>query len=219
MKKYIIHLFLFFFASLLSGQGVNGVAEKIASAYGIANFGNVKSIQYTFNVQKGEKHISRVWKWFPEEKKVISGTGENKVEYNRNSFDKNDSKMKKLDHQFINDNYWLLFPFRLVWDKSVKVEVAEESAESPINGIKTMKIRASYIGNDGYTPNDIYELFVNENYNIVEWVYRPGGAVDKNYPATWSAPEDFGGIKISTRHENKDGSFKLWFSGIKVEMK
>ncbi len=215
MKIYKLFLLTFILGSVLFAQSSKGIAAKIAETYGIENFKNVKSIQYTFNVQKGEKKVSRTWKWFPHQKKVISGTG---VEYVRTSFNREDKELRKIDWQFINDNYWLLFPYHLQWDTGVEIE-EKGDAVSPINNIKCSQINAVYKGDDGYTPNDIYELYLNSNFEIIEWVYRPGGSKDKVYPATWSSPEDFNGIKISLKHANKDGSFKLWFTDIKVELK
>ncbi len=218
MKKYIAFLIIIFTAVQLLGQNENTVSDRIAGAYGIDSFSKVKSIHYVFHVQKGEKNVQREWIWFPAEKNVIAGSGENAVKYNRDSFDRKDEKLSKIDRQFINDNYWLLFPFRLAWDKGVKV-VEKGKAKAPVSGGILLQVNVEYDGGDGYTPNDIYELYLNDNFEIVEWVYRPGGNGKINKPASWSEPEEFNGIKISLSHQNKDGSFRLWFTDLDVKLK
>lgn len=217
MKKIAIVFLFVIFTVQIKGQSGKDIAAKIAGAYGIDNFTKVKSIHYVFNVKKGLKGVRREWTWFPAEKIVIAGSYENAIKYNRKNFDKNDPKMKKLDHNFINDNYWLLFPFRLVWDTGVEL-VSKGKFRSPITKTECERVDAVY-KNEGYTPNDVYELYLNGNHEIIEWVYRPGGSKEKAKAVKWDEPEDFDGIKISTSHQNKDGSFRLWFTEIRIEFK
>ena len=63
------------------------VRQQIARAYGSDSFHQIEVIEYTFNVQIGDKHIQRSWVWWPRVEKVKfkSGSGQESMQYNRQS--------------------------------------------------------------------------------------------------------------------------------------
>ena len=67
----------------------------------------------------------------------------------------------------------------------------------------------------GYTPGDIFELYIGKDNLIHEWIYRAGGKKDGRI-LTWEDHKNFNGLNISTVHNVADKTFKLWFSDIKV---
>jgi hypothetical protein len=191
---------------------------KVAKAYGVDAFSKVKKIDYTFNVEFGGKKISRKWEWYPKTKE-ITYWGKDKsgkdvtLTYNRN--DKMDAKTKKIDAAFINDNYWLLFPFHLIWDTNVKF-TDEGMKKYPIGKGKGRCLIVQYSNKVGYTPGDQFDLYLDKNNMIHQWVYLHGGSKKNPRPATWEGNKTFGGFTISTLHNGPGKKFKLWFSGIKV---
>ncbi|RMD48245.1 MAG: hypothetical protein D6830_07205 [Ignavibacteria bacterium] len=215
MKYKLILVVIFSLAASLLSQEKPKIIDDLARHYGIESFRDVNSIHYVFNVERGDRKISREWTWFPSEKKVIKGSGKDKVEYIRNTFDRKDENLLKIDNQFINDNYWLLFPFRLYWDSGVTITDEGES-HAPISGEKCHKLVAAYNNSDGYTPGDIYEVFLDDQLNILEWNFLPGGDLSKTFSVKWSKPENFEGILISTDHSDKSGKFRLFFTEIIV---
>ena len=196
-------------------------SQIVAQKYGINNFSKVKTIAFTFNVKIGKKYIVRSWYWEPGTHKITyKGPGKDGKEMNysyyENKVDKKDSLATFVDAKFINDQYWLLFPFHLVWDKKVNIKDAG-SKPYPISKKNAHCLIVKYPDSaGGYTPGDIFELYVGKDDLIHEWVYMPGGNAAKKRIMTWEKNKDFNGILISTEHNGPDHNFKLWFTGIKV---
>lgn len=188
------------------------IVEKIAAANGLENFDNVQELKYTFNVKVNDSlRTSRAWTWEPKTNRVTLTTKDSTVTYDHKTEAANH---EWVDQRFINDQYWLLFPFHLVWDEMEWKH--EEKAIAPISGEEMQSVTITYPSDIGYTPGDVYEVFFDDNFMIQEWIYRSGGNPENAFPATWEDYKDFGGIKIATRHTSKDGSFELFFDGIEV---
>ncbi|MCB1120517.1 MAG: hypothetical protein KJT03_03130 [Verrucomicrobiae bacterium] len=187
----------------------NEVALKIANHYGLQSWNKVESISYTFNVKSPNREFGRAWTWYPKEDKVTSH--EKGVTYSRSG-----EMNEEIDKQFINDVFWLLFPFQITWDPSLKFE-DEANVKDPISGETVNKLRCIYNKQDGYTPGDIYELFYTDDYTITAWNFIRGGE-GEGRPTVWKGNQEFNGITIATDHRNPEG-FGLWFSGIEVKLK
>ena len=187
--------------------------EKVAAAYGFDTFGDVKSISYTWNVQRDSVNIIvRDWKWDIQNRSVTFADADTSYTY---SMDLPKEQLPPADKGFINDKYWLLFPFQLVWDSGYSYE-AVENVTAPISGAAATKLTILYNNEDGYTPGDAYDLYLDEYNMIKEWVFRRGNGAEGR-PMTWENVEDHGGIKITTEHKNADGQRVIWFSNIKIE--
>jgi hypothetical protein len=185
--------------------------EKIAKAYGIENFKNVRQISYTFNVEINGNEIHRRWTWYPKTDDVEFV--DLQIKYPRDFIP---VELKDTDHNFINDNYWLLFPFHLVWDKDIEFEETGEKQLSPVKNEKLNRLIVKYVNNKGYTPNDIYELYYDDDYIIKEWVYRKRGSYTNKRAATWESNNNHNGIIISENHLGKN-NFRLWFTDIEIK--
>jgi hypothetical protein len=199
------------------------LATKVADAYGFKNFSKVKSISFTFNVKTKDRTFKRSWYWEPGTNKVTyDGPGRNNkpmtYSYTTGSIDKKDSMKSFVDSRFINDQYWLLFSFHLIWDK--KAEITDAGIKPyPISKKQAHCLIVKYPPSaGGYTPGDIFELYVGKDNLIHEWVYRAGGKKDGR-ALTWEGYKNFDGLNISTLHNVADKSFKLWFSNIKITLK
>lgn len=188
-----------------------GPSDEIARAYGIGNFRKIKKISYTFNVKFKDKEIHRRWTWYPKTDDVIFE--DLNLKYPRDNIPE---ELKATDHNFINDNYWLLFPFHLVWDSDIKFEEVKGKQPSPVKNQMLNKLIVKYINNAGYTPNDIYELYYDDNYIVKEWVYRKGGSETDTRAATWENNKNYKGVMISREHRGNN-NFRLWFSNIELE--
>jgi len=132
--------------------------------------------------------------------------------YKSNDFDE---EIAFADRGFVNDKYWLLFPYHLVWDDNFDHEVTEQ-VEAPISGELMQKIAISYKNEAGYTPGDTYHIYVDKDKMIQEWSYTPSGSDQPRLSTTWEDYDDFKGLKISRMHKTKDGSFKIFFTDIEV---
>jgi hypothetical protein len=184
---------------------------QVAQAYGIENFDKLNSIAYTWNVQVGPDVRTRDWKWNIKDRTVYYADSDTSYTY---SLDLPKEKMPKADAGFINDKYWLMYPFQLAWDSGYTYDV-EEEANAPISGDKSTKLTIVYNDEDGYTPGDAYDLYLDSNKMIKEWVFRKGNG-DEGRPFTWEAEKDFNGVTFATEHKNADGVKFIWFTNIEV---
>lgn len=191
------------------------ISEKIAKAHGIDAWGNVYEIAYTFNVDRDGKHFERSWSWKPKLNEVVLTTANDTIAYNRS---KQDSLTLRADMGFINDKYWLLAPFNLVWDKGLK-ETYTEKATAPISGETMQKLTIVYEGEGGYTPGDAYDFYFGDDYLIKEWVFRKTNAPEPGLITTWEDYQEYNGLKIATKHVKNEGDWKLSFTNIKVTPK
>ncbi|MBZ9779246.1 hypothetical protein LB452_09945 [Psychroflexus sp. CAK8W] len=186
--------------------------EEIAYANGYDNWSEVDSISYTFNAQNGDNISSRTWKWKPKTGQVTMKTQDTTLTYNTNKFEE---EIAFADRGFVNDKYWLLFPFHLVWDDNFDYEVAEQ-VKAPISDELMQEISVMYKNKAGYTPGDTYHVYVDDTNMIREWSYTPSGSDEPRLATTWEDYDDFKGIKIARMHDTKEGQFKIFFTDISV---
>lgn len=188
-------------------------AEKIANANGFENWKDVTEIAFTFNVDRGENHSDRSWIWKPKTGDITMMSAKDTVNYNRA---KMDSIIMKTDGAFINDKYWLLAPYQLIWDEGT-TSSEKQNAVAPISKDTLNQLTIVYGNDGGYTPGDAYDFFYDKNYKIKEWNYRQANAEKPSMSTTWEDYENFNGIEIAKTHKDSTGNFKLYFTNISVK--
>ncbi len=196
------------------------VRREIARTYGIDGFAQVEAIRFTFNARVGAKQVRRSWMWKPASGEVVYGAdrpSEAVTFFHPLAADAADSGQRDLDAKFVNDRYWLLFPLHLVWDQTAEVE-DQGRARRPIGGGEARRIEVRYPSTGGYTPGDVYELFIDIDGQIAEWVYRRGGDVRPTRMSTWEDHRRLGPLLISLDHHGPDG-FRVWFSDVAIRLK
>ena len=181
------------------------IAEKIANAHGFENWKHVSQINFTFNEQRN-------WSWNTKSNEVTLITETDTLTYNRK---KVDSLSTKANGGFVNDKFWALIPFQLVWDKGLTISESSIS-EAPISKSQLNKITITYSNEGGYTPGDAYDIFYDDTFIIKEWVFRRGNSEKPSLTNTFENYQDFNGIKIATEHKTDDGGWNLKLSNIKV---
>lgn len=216
MKKSLV-VFLFFtlvvLASCSSRTEEETIPMKVAKAYGFENFSKINTIAYTWNVQVDSARIvTRDWKWNIKERTVYYADVDTSYTY---SLDLPQDQKPQADKGFINDKYWLMYPFQLIWDSGYTFEV-EENVPAPISGIPSTKMIVVYNNEDGYTPGDAYDLYLDDKFFIKEWVFRRGNGPEGR-AFTWENEKEFKGVKFATEHKNADGMRFIWFSDIQVD--
>ncbi len=109
---------------------------------------------------------------------------------------------------WINDMYWLCMPFKLK-DSGVTLKYAREDTVQ--NGKKADVLTLTFQG-VGDTPENKYEVYVNQENNLVEkWAFFPKATMDTARITTpWINYEQHGRLLLS----GDRGKYKL--SGIKV---
>lgn len=185
----------------------------LAERHGFDHWKGVEEIRFTFNVDRGENHFERSWRWKPAEGEVTRISGTDTVTYARAAVD---SALTEVDAAFINDKYWLLAPYQWVWDRNSLTHSFEEDVPAPISGTPSDKLTIVYGNEGGYTPGDAYDFYFEADSLVSEWVFRKGNQADPSLITTWEGYEDVGGLQLSTRHQNEDGGFQLYFTDISI---
>ncbi len=199
-------------------------AKQIARTYGLDSFDQIDAIRYTFNVPGA--NLSRSWEWEPKTDKV-SYDGKDKdgkpikVTYMRSELNSQPDTVKnEVDPAFVNDNYWLLFPFHAYWDKSATV-TDQGMQKLPLGNGSAELVAVKYPSEGGYTPGDTWELYVGKDNRVEQFVYHRGGS---NKPsvvaATWEGYKKAGPLLISTDHHGTaDGQpLQVFFSDVSVKL-
>jgi hypothetical protein len=189
-------------------------AQLITSKNGLDTWDDVSEINFTFNVDRGERHFERSFIWKPKSGDVVYMTSNDTVAYNRNL--EMDSLQIRADKAFINDSYWMLAPYHLVWDPG-KTLTEKEDQIAPISKDTLDMITMTYGDKGGYTPGDAYDLYFGKDLIVKEWAFREGNDSLPTMITTWEDYEDFGGLNIATMHQDSTKSFKLYFTNISVK--
>ena len=203
---------LAFVAMAFAGDGPG--AKQIAEAYGIQGFHQIDSLSFTFNVEKdGKQMVSRAWTWEPKTGKVgYSGPDKAgkpiQATYNRNTEAKAN---EELEQGFINDSYWFLFPMHLVWDTNVEI-TQDGMKPMPMPPGEGHCVTVHYTGG-GFTPGDVYKLYVTPDNHVSQWTFQGGGKGDER-PFTWEDHRKLGPIVVALEHKGPGGKFRLWFSDV-----
>lgn len=200
------------------------VAEQVAKAYGLDSWGQIDAIRYTFNIPAFK--LTRTWTWEPKTGKVTyegkdkSGNPVN-VTYMRSQLDSQPDNVKKeIDPGFINDQYWLVLPFHMVWDTGATVE--DKGMQKVPGGKGSARLVViKYPSNVGYTPSDIWELYVGSDNRVQYMVFHHGGTVKPSLvQVKWEAYKKAGPLLISTDHHGTaDGHpVQIFFTNIAVKL-
>ncbi|WP_299099213.1 hypothetical protein [uncultured Winogradskyella sp.] len=191
------------------------ITEKIANAHGFENWKNVSEVKFTFQVDRDTiKGKGRSWTWFPKNDKVKMTTSETNIKYRRSQMD---STHVNTDQKFINDKYWLLVPFQLVWDSSAKVSEPTFTV-APISKKQLNMLTITYPNEGGYTPGDAYDIYYDNDFMIREWVFRKGNSKKPSLTTTFENYKVYNGIKIATDHKMADGNWNLNFTDVSITL-
>jgi hypothetical protein len=223
--------FLVFGALVLAAtsraQNRSPVAEKLAKTYGLDSFGQIEAIRYTFNLQFSRLNISQSWVWEPKTGQVsYEAKGKDgklvKASYVRSQIASAPANVKDdIEPAFVNDQYWLIFPFHVYWDSSAEVQ-DKGTQKLPLGKGSARQVVVKYPTEaGGYTPGDTWELFIGSDGRIEEMVYRRGGPkVPHIVTVTWAGYKKAGPLLVSTEHRGTaDGKpIRVSFSDVAVKL-
>jgi len=212
MKNWLL-LITFLIYQITVAQKSKTVINSIAKANGVESWKNVAQIKFTFNVDWKEKNTTkRQWTWNPKTNDISLVEKGKETLYNQSKLD---SLSLGADKHFINDKFWLLFPYQLVWDKGTIITLKNKQI-SPIKEENLNLLTIVYDTEKGYTPGDAYDVFYDDNFIIKEWVFRKGNQEKASLVTTFENYESFNGINIGKEHVNKNGFFRLYFTDVEV---
>lgn len=199
------------------------IVEQMAKAYGIDSFGQIDAIRYTFNIPA--RKVARTWTWEPKADRVTyEGKDKDgkpvKVTYVRSQLGTQPDNVKKeIDPGFINDQYWLLLPFHVLWDTAS----VEDKGMQKVPGGKDSAhhVVVKYSSDVGYTPGDTWELYVGSDNRIQYMVFHHGGTAKPSLvKAAWEGYKKAGPLVFSTEHQGTaDGKpVHIFFTDVAVKV-
>lgn len=189
------------------------IPEKIAQAHGYSHWKSVAEFTFTFNVDRDTTHLERTWIWQPKTNEVMSITTTDTLVYNRKNMD---SIAQKRNGGFINDRFWILAPFNLVWDAKNYTSEHQENQKAPISGEPMQKLTIVYGNKGGYTPGDAYDFYFKDDFILREWVFRKANQAEPSTTTTWEDYVTLEGLKLAQDHRNSEGDFSLNFTNLSV---
>jgi hypothetical protein len=219
-------LLLMLAATSCSQKKHSPVAEQIAKTYGLDSFGQVDAIRYTFNLDFPLGKLSRAWEWNTKTN-TVSYEGKDKegkpvkVTYQRSQLGSQSDVVKnEVDPGFINDSYWLLFPFHAYWDTDADVQDKGMQPLPSGNGSARL-VSVKYSSEIGYTPGDTWNLYVGNDNRVEQLLFQHGGTKKPHVViATWEGYKKAGPLLISTDHRGTadGGALHLFYSDVAVKL-
>ena len=103
-------------------------------------------------------NVSRSWEWNPKTD-AVSYDGKDKdgkpvkVTYQPSQAT---GVPEDIDANFVNDQYWLLLPFHVIWDTSATV-IDEGLQKLPLGNGSGEKLVMKYPSDGGYSPGDAWD--------------------------------------------------------------
>jgi hypothetical protein len=197
------------------------IADKMAKAHGLDSFGQVEGIRYTFNAELPGVNLSHKWEWNPKTD-TVSYEGKDKdgkpvkASYQRSQA----GAPEDIDALFLNDQYWLLLPFHVVWDTSAIV-TDEGVQKLPLGDGSGEKVVMKYPSDGGYSPGDTWDLYVGADGRLKEFAWHRGGPKKPGTViAPWTDYKKAGPLLFSLDHQSKadDNPIHIYFSNVAVKL-
>lgn len=185
---------------------------KVAMTHGLESWEKTKQIEFQFNVNHNDIEMQRHWLWDLENEQITRFIEGSEITTSTNL----ETADKKVHEAFINDTYWLVFPFHLLKTDAYSVELTEK-ASCPINENEVTEIAIQFKEIGGYTPGDLYKIYVDENYRIQSWSFHSNREESPNLVNSWENYQSFEGIQISMNRPNDTGDFEIYFNEINVQ--
>lgn len=203
------------------------IIDKIAKTYGIDSWDQVQAIRYTWDGEiTGLFKLSHSWEWEPKTGKIsFEGTDKDgkpvKVTYDSSQLSTQSDVVKnQVEPSFVNDNYWLLFPFHAYWDKSAAV-TDKGMKKMPIGTGTARLVSVKYpAAAGGYTPGDTWDLYVGPDDRVKAMAYHRGGDKKPSLViASWTGYKKAGPLLFSTEHRGTADGKPLHISHSNVAVK
>ena len=204
------------------------ILEKIAKTYGVDSWDQIQAIRYTWNGEiPGVFKLSHVWEWEPKTGKITyEGKDKDgkpvKVTYDSSQLGSQSDMVKnEVEPAFVNDNYWLLFPFHAFWDTSAAA-TDQGMQKLPVGAGSATLVSVKYPAEaGGYTPGDTWDLYVGKTNRVEVLVYHRGGPKKPSLVvASWAGYKKAGPLLVSMEHRGTaDGKpLHIFISDVAVKV-
>jgi hypothetical protein len=171
-------------------------------------------------VERPGANLSRSWEWNPKTD-TVSFEGKDKdgkpvkVIYQRSQV----GVPEDIDANFLNDQYWLLLPFHVIWDTNATV-TDEGMQKLPLGDASGEKLVMKYPPEGGYSEGDTWDIYVGADGRVQEFVYHAGPAKPRTVIAPWTDYKTAGPLLFSLDHQSKagDAPVHIFFSNVAVRV-
>ncbi|MEO8044249.1 MAG: hypothetical protein ABI674_05030 [Spartobacteria bacterium] len=207
MKKFALLCLVVLCAAypglLAAADDAARLVDAVWKASGGENWPNVKTIDFTFAVEKGGKTlVSAEHHW-----DLAAQT--DRVKWKGKDITVNladpaaDEDAKAAYARWVNDSYWLVAPLKL---KDRGLQVTAESRKT-MDGAEREVLLLSF-DKVGLTPNDQYRLYIDPETKLFSsWDYMPEPG--KSSHATWENYQKSGGLTLATAHKMEEVEIKI----------
>ncbi|WP_428386244.1 hypothetical protein [Mucisphaera sp.] len=191
-------------------QPPTSLKDRVLHHYSYDNWHQVTGLAFDFNVAlPNGREVSRAWVWHVDEQIAILNPADPDaitIDLTQAEFDED---TRRAHGRFINDTYWLLYPFYLEWGQP---QITEQPANLDDPNTPNRLIATHTTG--GYTPGDTYELDLNPEGQITAWTFVRN---DNRRPATWEHHIDAGPIRLALDHHGPN-NFRLHFTNVRIRL-
>jgi hypothetical protein len=203
------------------------ILENIVKTYGLDSWNQIEAIRYTWNGEiPGVFKLAHKWEWEPKTGKITyEGKDKDgkpvKVTYDGSQLSSQSDQVKnEVEPAFVNDNYWLLFPFHAYWDTGATV-TDKGMQKLPIGIGSATLVSVKYPAEaGGYTPGDTWDLYVGKDNRVQAMAYHRGGETKPSLViAKWAGYKKAGPLLISTEHPGTADGKPLHISITNVAVK
>jgi hypothetical protein len=191
-------------------------ARAVFDRHGGSSWDRVEMIHFTWHVSAPGHELSREWTWWPHENRVRFGGDAvySEQEYFRTMLDeREDESTRAIDRMFVNDSYWLLYPFHVVWDDA-EVSGSTFGGTEPVEHVGRITVTYPVVG--GYTPGDVYDLYFDADHVVRAWNYKRGGTGEGRL-FEWTEMRELGPFLFSLERRNESGVM-IWFTDLEVTL-
>ena len=185
-----------FLPALALAQQRPAIADQIAKTYGIDSWGQVDAIRYTFALDAGKLKLHRSWSLGTKDgHHHLRRAGQGREAGQGHLFALSAREPERVREgsggipSFFNNQYWLLFPFHLIWDTGATIEDAGMQ-KLPLSKGKARKVVVKYPSSGGYLPGDTWAIFVGKDNRIQQLEFRHRGNGEAG-----RGPGDLGGLQ------------------------
>lgn len=127
--------------------------------------------------------------------------------------ERSDELVEQAHGMFVNDSYWLLFPFK--WgDPGVEAAYLGEMEEWG----ETWEVVELTFADVGLTPQNRYRAFVDPESGMMElWqYYQNADDEEPGFTLRWTDWQRYGPILLSSRRETPEGDSRIFFEDLEA---
>ncbi|MEM1212073.1 MAG: hypothetical protein AAGI68_07220 [Planctomycetota bacterium] len=188
--------------------------QAIAQRHGLDAWPTVTQLDFTFNVKTPKREIARQWSWRPHDHQVTRTINDQPLTFDPTTVTtESPGPILAAHKEFINDTYWLLFPFQLVWSNPTVTPFG--LVDTPIAKTPAIRMDVTY-PTGGYTPGDTYQLYLQPDGGLIrEWTFARPNKPDRHF--AFQDPVTLGPLLTYLNHPTADGSVNVFFTNLSIQ--